>query len=252
MRTESEWREYLQKEADKVLTGWDFSYLNGRMIETKPPWRYREKVLDFLKPGQRLLDMGTGGGEFLLSLRHPYELTAVTESYGPNYELCRKRLSPLGIDVRCCEGDAKLPFDDESFDLIINRHESYDLAEVYRVLRRGGFFITQQVGGRNNAELIERLLPGTKPQMPDFNLENEILRFRKTGLRIMYRDQSYMQVCFRDIGAVSFFARVIVWEFPGFSVDSCFDQLMELQKEIERRGCIRTQSHRFILIGKRV
>lgn len=40
-----------------------------------------------------------------------------------------------------------LPYEDESMDIIINRHESYDIYEVYRVLKKGGIFITQQVGG---------------------------------------------------------------------------------------------------------
>ena len=35
----------------------------------------------------RLLDMDTGGGEFLLSLGHPFERTAATEGYPPNVEL---------------------------------------------------------------------------------------------------------------------------------------------------------------------
>ncbi len=35
------------------------------------PWSWREKVLDFLKPGDHLLDLSPDDGELLLSLRPP-------------------------------------------------------------------------------------------------------------------------------------------------------------------------------------
>lgn len=52
--------------------------------------------------------MGTGGGKFLLTLDHPYNLTSVTEAYPPNVELCKNKLSPFGIEV-------KQVFDDNNF-----------------------------------------------------------------------------------------------------------------------------------------
>ena len=44
--------------------------------------------------------MGTGGGEYLLTLNHPYCNTFATEAYLLNFELCSRTLTPLGIDVR--------------------------------------------------------------------------------------------------------------------------------------------------------
>lgn len=251
MNREEQKRIWKEEEAH-AFSGWDFSHLDGRYVVDPLPWDYREKVRDFLKPGVRLLDMGTGGGEFLLSLGHPYELTAVTEGWEPNLELCRKKLAPLGIRVERydCETDTALPFAEDRFDLVLNRHESCDLAEIRRVLRPGGFFLTQQVGGRNGRELAARLLPGLQRPGIDFNLENEGPRFREAGFRIMFQDQAYPVGRFLDIGALCFHAKVIQWEFPGFSVDSCFDRLLELQREVEERGFVRNQEHRFLLIAK--
>ena len=36
-----------------------------------------------------------------------------------------------------------MPFDDDSFDMIINRHGNYNVKELYRVLKPNGLFITQ-------------------------------------------------------------------------------------------------------------
>ena len=63
-----------------------------------------------------ILDYDTGGGEFLLSLKHPYEKTAATEGYPPNVKLCAEKLLPLGIDLRECSDPSHIPFEDEAFD----------------------------------------------------------------------------------------------------------------------------------------
>ena len=62
--------KFLQAEESKSITGWDFSYLDGRWDEESLPWDYKKIILEYLKPDHQLLDIGTGGGEFLLSLNH--------------------------------------------------------------------------------------------------------------------------------------------------------------------------------------
>ena len=245
--------EWKAEEAAAVMTGWDFSHLDGRYEEGPLPWSYREKVGDFLKPDSRILDMGTGGGEFLLSLRHPPELTSVTEGWAPNLALCRQRLEPLGITVRSYDSETgePLPFADESFDLVLNRHESYDLKEVYRVLKPGGFFLTQQVGGTNGLALSRFLGLAEERCLETFNLENELPRFREAGFRIMFRSQAYPEDRFLDVGGLCWYLKIIPWEFPGFSVDRCLDKLLLLQERLERDGFIANREHRFILIGKK-
>ena len=145
------------------IHGWDFSHIRGRHEEEKTlPWDYKAIIRSVLRDDMKLLDYDTGGGEFLLSLRHPYENTAATEGYPPNVALCRERLLPLGIDVRECKNAAQIPFADGSFDLIINRHGDFDPPELWRLLKPGGLFVTQQVGSDNDRELVEMVLPGTE------------------------------------------------------------------------------------------
>ena len=140
------------------IHGWDFSHIEGRYMEEDDlPWDYREEILRYLKPEMRILDIDTGGGEFLLSLNHPHENTAATENYPPNVDLCRETLLPLEIDFRAADGKGVLPFEDASFDMVINRHGDFNPSEIYRVLKTGGLFITQQVGAENDRELVELL-----------------------------------------------------------------------------------------------
>ena len=244
----NQWRE----EERRGMYGWDFSHLENRYEVSPLPWDYRERVREFLRPGVRLLDMGTGGGELLLTLRHPYELTSVTEGWAPNVELCRKRLEPLGITVREYDSErgGPMPFDDNSFDLVLNRHESYDLVEVRRVLKKNGFFLTQQVGGENNLPLIQQLCSGFPGNYVGFNLENELPKFRNAGFRVMRSDQAYLEGRFLDVGALVFQASVTPWEFPGFSVDNCQEVLFRFQDMVEKQGFVPALEHRFLIVAK--
>lgn len=234
------------------IHGWDFSHIRGRYeAEHDLPWSYEELVRGRLKREMRLLDYDTGGGEFLLSLGHPCENTAATEGYPPNAALCEERLLPLGIDFRVCGDPARIPFESEAFDLILNRHGSFDPKETFRLLRRGGVFITEQVGGGNDRDLVEMVLPGTEKPFPHLTLERQRRSFEDAGFHILKGEEAYRPIRFYDVGAFVWFARIIEWEFPGFSVDRCFERLMNMQEMIERTGKIEGVIHRFLLIAEK-
>ncbi len=253
-------KETLKKwyqDEEKSFEGWDFSYLKGRWREEELTWEYDNIVRRHLKPEHRLLDMGTGGGEYLLSLNHPYHNTYVTESWEPNVKLCKKKLKPLGITVKETDDSddfpvtTKLPFEDNFFDVIINRHESYNPSEVERVLKPNGLFITQQVGGMNNNALSKYLIDDFKPQYADITLNNFIDDLNKDSFDIMFQAEEFPNLEFYDVGAIVFFAKVIEWEFPGFSVDSHIDKLLEIEKHIAQKGKYVTVEHRFMIVARK-
>lgn len=240
-----------QQEEQAAFQGWDFSRLSGRWQEGELPWDYRAMVLQALTPHARLLDMGTGGGEFLLSLGHPPALTCATEGYPPNLLLCEQKLSPLGVTVKEVAEDDILPFPDNSFDLIINRHESFDAAEVFRCLRQEGRFITQQVGARNNESLSHRLIADYTPAYPNHTLAHNESMLQQAGFDIQTAQEAYPPLRFFDVGAIVYFAKIIEWEFPGFSVDKCFDRLLALQAEMARDGFVESREHRFVVVCRK-
>ena len=240
-----------QTEENYAFKGWDFSHLDGRWKEEELPWDYRELLLALLKPTDKLLDMGTGGGEFLLSLGHAPELTSVTEAYPPNLELCKKTLAPMGITVEEADGGQVLPFKAGSFDVVANRHEDFSPSEVSRILKPGGLFITQQVGGKNDEELSLRLVPDFVPSFPDHTLEKNKEALEQAGFQILKSEEAFTPLRFYDVGALVYFAKIIEWEFPCFSVENAFEQLWDCQKEIVKNGFVQGTEHRFLLIARK-
>ena len=231
--------------------GWDFSHVDGRVVEDALPWDYREQILHYLKPEMQILDIDTGGGEFLLSLHHPHRNTSATENYPPNIELCQNTLLPLGIDFRSADGKGNLPFEDERFDLVLNRHGDLNPEEIYRVLKPGGLFITQQVGAENDRELVELLCGHTDLPVPDQYLKIISDQFAQTGFEILDGRECFQPIRFYDVGALVWFARIIEWEFPGFSVERCQDQLLHAQAILDEEGCIEGRIHRILMIARK-
>lgn len=250
-------KEYLKsiwKQEEEVahIYGWDFSHIHGRYEEENDlPWDYEKIVRQYLKRDLYIMDYDTGGGEFLLSLNHPYSRTSATEGYTPNVELCSEKLLPLGIDFKECHDPSKVPFGDESFDLVVNRHGSFDARELFRLLRPNGLFITEQVGGDNDRDLVKMVLPNSDKPFPHLNLTEQRKYFEDAGFEIVRAEEAYRPIKFYDVGAFVWFAHIIEWEFLNFSVDKCFEQLLKMQEMIDKAGKIEGTIHRYLIVAKK-
>lgn len=244
--------QWLHEQEIAHIRGWDFSHIRGRYREEEDlPWDFGQIIRSYMKDADRLLDMETGGGEFLLSLGHDPACTAATEGYEPNKRLCAQRLLPLGIDFRAADGGDALPFDDGSFDLVTNRHGQYTVREVVRVLKKGGLFLTQQVGAENDRELVSLLMGEVDLPYPDARLRIARQAFADSGFDILEEAEAFRPIAFYDVGALVWFARIIDWEFPHFSVEQYQNNLFQAQKMLEKDGMIQGRIHRYYFVARK-
>lgn len=81
--------------------------------------------------------------------------------------------------------------------------------------------------------------------------EIEIVAFVDAGFDILDAQECFRPIKFFDIGALVWFARIIEWEFPGFSVDCYKDSLLRAQKLLEENGVIEGSIPRFLLVCKK-
>ena len=191
--------------------------------EAKKIWSWREKVRNFLKPDSCLLDLTPDGERFLRSLSHPAALCAAVRQ------------------------GKELPFPENSFDLILNDGGEYDLPEIHRVLKSGGFFLTQQFGGEHLSAFRRRFFPEQALAAPDFNLENQLPKFTELGFRIMYRNQAYPVYRFLDTKEL--------WDYlsgqPGQAQVLTEPAREAIEKAVAADGFLELEEHRFIVIAKK-
>ncbi len=242
-----------KEEEIAYIKGWDFSHIANRYVEEDNlPWDFKKIIKNYLKDHMSLLDMETGGGEFLLELNHPYQKTSAIEGYKPNVEYCKNKLLPLGIDFKEVDGADILPFDDNKFDIVTNRHGDYNVLELKRILKTNGIFLTQQVGARNDWELIQLLQPEIKEvAYPHQYLEYRKKELEENGFEIIECAETFQPIRFFDVGALVWFARIIEWEFIGFEVDKYIDNLYKAQEILERDGEIKGNIHRFYIVARK-
>jgi SAM-dependent methyltransferase len=234
-----------------VLAGWDWSALEGCYVETLPPWDYRAEVLRRLPAAHTLLDMGTGGGEFLHGLAPLAPETWATEGYPPNVPVAIARLAPFGVHVIPVDDEARFPLPDAAFDLVINRHESFDPHEVLRILRPGGVFLTQQVGGRDAIALNEALQESVTLSYGDWNLATAVAQLRAVGLEVQDEREAFSPGHFVDIGAVVMYLRITPWQIADFSVEAYRERLLVLHRRMLAAGGLATRTHRFLVVAHR-
>jgi SAM-dependent methyltransferase len=230
-----------------AFSGWDFSWLEGRLISQPTPWDYPAR--QYMHGITSLLDMGTGGGEFLSSLAPLPPETVATEAYPPNQAVARQRLTPLGITVVDVSDDIAIPmpFQDQRFDLVINRHASYNPGEVLRILKPGCHFLTQQVGGKNSFEINQAFQAKPEFIYSYWTLDYAVSELIEAGFQILDGREVLLEERFMDIGALVYHLKVISWQVPEFTVKTHANQLRHIHDEIQRNGFWLAHSHRFII-----
>ncbi len=230
--------ELVAEAAAAPVDGWDFSWLDGRACEQRPSWGYARLMGERMARARVALDIQTGGGEVLATAARLPPVTVATEGWRPNLRRAAARLSPRGVTVVADRDAPPLPFAGGVFDLVVSRHPVHTWwPEIARVLRPGGTYLSQEVGPASVFELAEFFL-GPQP--------DEVRRVRHpdrtragaeaAGLDVVDLRVERLRTEFRDIGAVVYFLRKVIWIVPGFTVAAHRARLRELHELIEADG----------------
>jgi SAM-dependent methyltransferase len=233
-----DFKDNLNREYNQPFSGWDFSHLDGRRVEEPPPWSYESMARDCLAGASSALDLGTGGGERLLELRDVFPArVAATEGHPPNLRLARERLAPYGGTVYESSSALAemLPFADESFDLVLDRHTAFNASEVARVLTRDGIFLTQQVDGKRTD--LQAAFEA-EAQWPYFTLDFLLNRMQGLPLAIESAQEWTGEVRFTDVGAVVYYLKAVPWIVPHFGIETHLPYLEKLQRRLEVDGAL--------------
>jgi hypothetical protein len=252
MSNSQELIDFWKHEEQAHFEGWDFSYLKDREIVEKTPWVYEDLATGLMADATKMLDMGTGGGEKLLGMQAFWPETVVaTEGYPPNVITARQNLGALGVTVFDVPGevDAKLPFPDANFDLVINRQTGYGFTEVARVLGENGRFLTQQIETAWAWDL--KLAFGIQIPKKEPSLMRALRYLVQTDLWVERAEAWTGTLTFTDVGAIVYYLKAIPWIVDGFSVDTHLPYLLTLQEKIDRGEKLQFCAAKYLLQARK-
>ena len=234
------------------VTGWGFSWLEGRATEERPPWGYARLLGERLRDARASLDLQTGGGE-VLAEAPSFPLVAVaTESWPPNASAATARLHARGVAVVVAGDEPPLPFAGGAFDLVTSRHPARIWwEEIARVLTPGGTYFAQHVGPASAFELIEFFLGPLPDARRGRHHDDEVAAARDAGLEVADLRTARTRIEIRDVAAVVYLLRKVVWWVPGFTVERFGDRLHDLHELIEREGPFVAYSSRHLLEARK-
>jgi SAM-dependent methyltransferase len=201
-------------ERARRFSGWAIEdEIRPRRLGPEAPWDYLQRARELVRAAERVLDLGTGGGEVFAAVCEGFEgLGVATEEWHVNVPLAAARLRSRGVQV-IRASSLRLPFQDESFNLVLDRHEELSTEEVSRVLRPGGRLLTQQVHAGNWKEM-DRFIPRRTRFPPHFRLYQEGLRAAR--MQILDAREHEVRTAYPDLGAFVFMLCIAPWEVPDF------------------------------------
>jgi SAM-dependent methyltransferase len=229
------------------ISGWDFSIIKDRSKEHRTSWNYRALARSRMRSITSMLDAETGGGEVLSSLAPFPPHTWATESYPPNIPIAKKRLEPLGVQIISNYTISSIPLPDSSLDLVLNRHGGYSPGELFRLLKPGGFFLTQQVGGQNCIHLNELLQDHVEFEYSYWTKDLITRQLIDAGFGILTDIEDFPVLEFFDVGALVFFLRLVSWQVADFNMDKCSEKLYAIHQDILTNGPLKVREHRILV-----
>lgn len=245
----------LQAIADEVgeRRGWDFTRMS---VERAPvPWEYLDVVSAFLRPTDVVLDIGTGGGERLLSLADKY-LRAVGVDPDPDMVWVARENAARHANVQFLPGSAERLdlLQDGAIDVVLTRHAPTFAPELDRVTKPGGMFISQGIGSWNMANICQAFNPGSAAHHYEDDHQSFLSDLAGRGWRLVAEGHYDVRYWVKDVPSLVFWFQAIAGanEVPGdFSIPTHHGVVNALIQQFGSPRGLETNEHRTLVIAQK-
>ena len=244
-------QSYTQKELDEIISntskrrGWDFSCMNT--TEGVVTWDYLDVVKQYLKPTDKVLDIGTGGGESFIKLASHFKSGIGIDLDPKMVQIANENKKEIDNIIFCIDSE-KLENTKEKFNVILNCHAPFNPKVISRCLVPGGIFITQQVAKKNMFN-IKKIL-NHKSSKPTGS-KKEVL---EAGLTILESKEYDIEYIVKDIESLVFWLKSLDMLHADIQTDKVVDKSSVLNNilkgNLDKRGFI-TNKHRYLLIAQK-
>jgi SAM-dependent methyltransferase len=234
-----------------ALNGWDFSQV--RCISEGVEWDFYDQVGKLCQPSDVVLDIGTGGGESLLSIADKAaSLVGIDLSHTMIETARRNERNVSASNVRFMQMDAEaLQFPEAFFNLISCRHSPFRASEAARVLAEDGVFLTQQVRECDKANLAQAFGRGQSSRKDGALKDQYMKELRLAGFRdIQYAEYDAVEYYEREEDLIFLLKHTPI--IPGFGQEeSDFRILQQFIRDHRTDRGIRTNSARFMIVARK-
>jgi SAM-dependent methyltransferase len=226
---------------------WDLARLFAWGGHGTTTGEFDEVLGDRLSRLDSALDLQTGDGSRLAQLEDLPDHMVVTEGDVEDLRSARSSLEPLGVWVVRHSEEEPLPFGDNTFELVSALHPRETLfQEIARVLTPGGAYLAQHLGPAGGFELVEHFL-GAGITRSLGHLDHTIAAARDAGLDVVDVRHTRLRLEFRDVAAVVYTLRKLIWWVPDFSVERYAARLALLHEQIRSEGSLVTHATRYLV-----
>jgi SAM-dependent methyltransferase len=240
-------------DANGKLDGWNFSRV--RAGRDPVPWDYVDVVRQYIKPLDRVLDIGTGGGEIFFSLASYFGEGVGIDQNPAMIETARRNQSALSIEnISLMRMDGSdLRFDADEFDVVLLRHLRVYVSEIVRVLHQGGYFIAQIVGQRTSLNILNAF--GWKPSSFGADWWQTVTdladQFRLNGCQIITQAEYDVPYWFHDLESFMFWLMSVPWP-EDIELHKHWQNINQILETSQTERGIETNEHRGLLIVRKL
>jgi SAM-dependent methyltransferase len=191
------------------IHGWHWPGMRTRMDDLG--WVYTDVLREHVGPNDRVLDVGTGGGEIFSEVARPQDVAL-------DFKMSMLEVAREHLPCPLVAGDQRaLPFAGDSFDVVADRHCGVEPREVLRVLRPGGRYVTQRPGNNICQNIFDAFGWGTNGDLwrGQAAANNETYWdvaacaafYEDAGCEIVRREEAYVDYEFLNEESLAFWLR---------------------------------------------
>ncbi len=178
--------------------GWNFKKVNcTTKVLTK--FDYWKEVKKHLTPNTVMIDVGCGSAEKILKLASPIVKKLYLTDNEP--EMLKKaaknaeKYAKNVIEIQNVDMNFALPYPDNFFDLVVARHSADANSEVFRVLKKGGTFVSEDIAKDDCQELKNVFGRG----------QNYFDADKRSDLMKLYYELGFEEVSYYNIKEIEFY-----------------------------------------------
>jgi len=239
------------------VEGWDFR--GAEPVPETEPWCWDEEVRAACTPNARVLDIGTGGGEVFREYTDAFALGLGIDRNADRVRVAQTHTLESNLRFAVMDG-ALLAVRDACLDVVLARCADYNPAEVHRVLRPGGLFITLQMADQDTQNVFDAFGWGSygtywrsrfaSSDLPYRTALDAAADFQDLGCAEIRYDEYDVPQYFRDVASLVLFLKASPLP-ERFDPEAHYEAFASLVREYGGERGIETNAHRELLVVRK-